>query len=82
MAHNLKAGLMATTTMVGSAMAYTQALAGGEGSRNTTSDKQLMGEDNTQQHKQNWGGNQNQNQTQNEGAKYKDTFHQMMMWRY
>ena len=80
MAHNLKAGLMATTTMVGSAMAYTQALAWGEGSRNTTSDKQHIGEDKTQQHKQKWGGNQNQKQ--NEGAKYKDTFHQMMMWRY
>ena len=69
---------MATTTMVGSAVAYKQAQAGGEGSRETTSDKQLMGEDKTQQHKQKWGGNQNQK----EEAKYKDTFHQMMMWRY
>ena len=74
MVYNLKAGIMATTTMVGSAVAFTKTQAG-EG-KNQRDEK--SGQDKPQQYTESWGGNQNQK----EGTQYKDTFHQMMMWKY
>ena len=78
MVYNLKAGLMATTTMVGSAVALTKTQAGGEDKGEKSERDQKTGQGKTQQNEERWGGNQNQG----EGTQYKDTFHQMMMWKY
>ena len=75
MVYNLKAGIMATTTMVGSAVAFTKTQSGTE-EKNQRGEK--SSQDKPQQYTESWGGNQNQR----EGAQYKDTFHQMMMWKY
>ena len=112
MVHNLKAGLVATTTMVGSAMAYNKAQTGPgdnkegqtvhqdrghtgtqEGGYNGPQDKgqgwiqnrgtqEGGGHAGTRDSGQTMQGYQTEGQGQGEGAKYKDTFHQMMMWRY
>jgi hypothetical protein len=76
MVYNLKAGLMATTTMVGSAVAFTKTQAGVEEQKEKN---QTSGQGMTDQQAESWraGGNQNQGQ----GTQYKDTFHQMMMWK-
>ena len=80
MVYNLKAGLMATTTMVGSAVAFTKTQAGVEDQKEKNQRDQMSGQGKTEQHAESWraGGNQNQRQ----GTQYKDTFHQMMMWKY
>ena len=80
MAHNLKAGIMATTTMVGSALAYTKAQAG----------------EDRQQGQSVWGGSQSPTPSQAQSSaqyqdtvrgqtgasKYQDTVNQMMHWKY
>ena len=121
MAYNLKVGLMAPTTVVGSAVAFTKTQtgvgemrgsryenqssgqektkAGGDGTRgpgykNQSSGQaktqagwdgmrgpsyknQSSGQDWTKAYTESSGGNQ----IQVEGTNYKDTFHQMMMWK-
>ena len=99
MAYNLKVGLMATTTVVGSAVAFTKTQAGVGEMRGPRYENQSSGQTNTQA---GWDGRRGQgykNQTsgqdwtktytessggrqkQGEGTNYKDTFHQMMMWK-
>ena len=80
MAYNLKAGLMATTTMVGSAVAYTKTQPGEGNQQGSSPWNQGSGQAKTQQHKS-AVGNQTQSQKQGEVSKYKDTFEQMMMWK-
>ena len=99
MAYNLKVGLMATTTMVGSAVAFTKTQdgvgdrggsrhenqgsgqekteAGWDGRRGPDYKNQRSGQDWTGAYTENSGGSQKQR----EGTNYKDTFHQMMMWK-
>ena len=80
MVYNLKAGLMATTTMVGSAVAYTKTQAGVEDQRGSNCRNQNSGQAATQQDKDGFGGNKNQISGANK--QYKDTFDQMMIWKY
>ena len=114
MVYNLKAGLVATTTMVGSAVAYNKAQTGTESKKTEQQSVhgaghvpgvghgqgggQVQGVGYIQEgghaqgnrhvgaaamdSGQNMQGYQSVGQEQGEGAKYKDTFHQMMMWRY
>ena len=70
MAYNLKVGLMATTTVVGSAVAFTKTQAGVEDMGGTSFKTQNCAEGR--------GGANNQIP----GTKYDDTFHQMMIWKY
>ena len=99
MAYNLKVGLMATTTVVGSAVAFTKTQAGvgdgkgpsyenqssgqaktqagWDGMRGPSYKNQNSGQDLTKAYTESSGGNQ----IQVEGTNYKDTFHQMMMWK-
>jgi len=86
MAGNIKAGIMATTTMVGSAWAYTKASndSGAGGSHVTDGGRSGAG-----------GGGQGHGQYQHHGhhhagggclgtqhGKYQDTVQQMMHWKY
>ena len=50
MVYNLKAGLMATTTMVGSAVAFTKTQAGREHQKETNQRGQMSGQRKTEQH--------------------------------
>ena len=83
MAHNLKAGIMATTTMVGSALAYSsRTQAGQEGQQ---AERTLAGVSSTT----GGGGGQQQShpgaQTephQSGNNKYQETVNQMMHWKY
>ena len=121
MAYNLQVGLMATTTVVGSAVAFTKTQAGvgemrgsryenqssgqektkagGDGTRGPGYKNQSSGQAKTQagwdgmrgpgyknkSNGQDWTGEYTESsgssQKQGEGANYKDTFHQMMMWK-
>ena len=77
MAYNLKAGLMATTTMVGSAFAYTRTQSVEDESRGPKMGNQNCG----LAAKQDSGGLEI-NQTARPTDQYKDTFDQMMHWKY
>ena len=111
MPYNLKVGLMATTTMVGSAVALTKTQSGVGEIRGPSYEKQGSGQAKTQA---GWDGmrgpcykNQSSGQAKTQAewdgmsgqdwtkaytessrgsqkqweANYKDTFHQMMMWK-
>ena len=99
MAYNLKIGLMATTTMVGSAVAFTKTQAGVGDRRGSRHGNQSSGHTKTQagwdgtrgpgykiqSGGKDWTGAYTESsrgkQKQGEGTNYKDTFHQMMMWK-
>ena len=74
MAHSLKAGLMATTTMVGSAVAYNKTMADQEERKSKNPKKQNNCLAATQT--SNFGGNQNQKDGTSV-AQCKDTFDQI-----
>lgn len=81
MAHNLKAGIVATTTMVGSALAYSRSQVREDGQRTTT----MVGLSSTTsggggQHQSHPGAQKDQHQTGNN--KYQETVNQMMHWKY
>ena len=92
MAHNLKAGIMATTTMVGSALAYSKAQGGenveGQQGQRTTGVAGLSSSSTTggggggggQQHQSQPGAQSQPPQTGNN--KYQETVNQMMHWKY
>ena len=71
MAYNLKVVLMATTALVGTAVAFTKTQA--QDSR----ENQKSGKANIQVYSESWEGRQKKGME----AKYKDTFEQMMMWK-
>ena len=78
MAYNLKAGLMATTTMVGSAYAYTRAQPGAEEPRGPQHSNHNCGLAAKQQ-----SGDLGVHHSQAPGDRdqYKDTFQQMILWK-
>ena len=81
MAHNLKAGIMATTTMVGSALAYSsrsQAGEAGHGERTATSGG---GGGSCGGQQQSHPGAQTESH-QSGNNKYQETVNQMMHWKY
>ena len=84
MAANLKAGIMATTTMVGSALAYSKSQAGeGVGQSQRTSSmaglaSSTSGPPGQQQRQQ--GGQTDQHLGGNNN--YQETVNQMMHWKY
>ena len=78
MAHNLKAGIMATTTMVGSALAYTRSQSEGGEARQGLAASGSPGHPPTHGGLQTGGGQPRGT----EANKYQDTVHQMMHWKY
>ena len=81
MAGNLKAGIMATTTMVGSAWAYSKAnTADGQSSEATMSGMRGQQSQTGGQVGVGTGGCHQQHQQQHN--KYNDTVQQMMHWKY
>ena len=79
MAYNLKAGLMATTTMIGSANAFTRSQGGEEEPRGPQHSNQTCGLDAKQQ---SGGLGVNNSQGPGDRDQFKDTFQQMMIWKY
>ena len=77
MAYNLKAGLMATTTMVGSAVAFTKTQTGLGDRRGSVSKNMDSGQAKTEAYTEKSG----KSQKHRNGSNYKDTFEQMMMWK-
>ena len=75
MAHNLKAGIMATTTMVGSAFAYTQSQSAEGRDRGPGLTGQTARTARSEAPGQGSGG-------ESGGSKYQDTVNQMMHWKY
>ena len=71
MGYNLKAGLMATTTMVGTAVAFTKT------QTQDIRDNQKSGKAKIQAYSESWKGKKKQGKE----ANYRDTFEQMMMWK-
>ena len=101
MVQNMKAGLVATTTMVGSAVAFNKTQIGTGDNKGGQTGTQGGGYTGPQDKGHGWAQNKGtkagghdvtrgsgqvmqgyQSEGQGEGAKYRDTFHQMMMWRY
>ena len=80
MAYNLKAGVMATTTMVGSVVAYTKTQAGGEDQSGANNRNQNTSLDTATYSGDGFGGNKSS--TSRTSKQYKDTFDQMMIWKY
>lgn len=78
MAHNLKAGIMATTTMVGSALAYTRSQSEGGEARQGPAASSSPGHTPTHGGLHTGGGQPGGA----EASKYQDTVNQMMHWKY
>ena len=83
MAHNLKAGLMATTTMVGSALAYSRAQGGetgeAQGQRTSSMTAGVSSSSTTAGQQQSHPGAKPEQHGNN---KYQETVQQMMHWKY
>ena len=81
MVYNLKAGVMATTTMVGSAFAYTKTQEGTEDIRGAHYKNQGRFVASSQKDREMVGGNQEKEKDRGPSKQYKDTFDQMMIWK-
>ena len=71
MAYNLKLGMMATTTMIGTAVAFTKT------QTKDIRENLKSGKAKIQAYSERWEGSQKKGKE----ANYTDTFEQMMMWK-